>query len=615
VDSAYSNKKVKIQVHMATEATSTGDCLRYVEEMGVIEDGSTFMLVHGDVVSNVPLTPIIEAHKERYEKNASNIMTVTLKHLGPGHKMRTAEANIAVALAEDMRLLAYVDQNQPKVQFPMEIFQEHDQVECRVDVIDSHIYVCSKEVLNLFKDEFDVKDMFAGIKFIHTDELYGFRIYATILEREYAARATDIHCYDAISKDILFRWTYPFVPDVFCEEGDMPARRKRYNIYLCDDVLLTRGCVIEENTLVGEGTQIGRESAATTVIKNCIIGKDCVIGAGVYMDNVYLFDNVVIEDGCRLDKCILGSNVKIHESVNIGKRCVLGHNTIVGADAILPDDTVIADLDGADDDDFTDSEDSGSDRDVGESDEILGEGGRGKVVEVPDGDDDDDDNMVRYGWVGDAYLDKTAGGDEDAVDPYMTDCSSGSESDSDPEPADPFEGFLEAMIDLIGERVTSGNVDHAPLDELRLETRSNRAAYNMSMLDVVLGLSEAIVKSMDELGDLSKSVYAGKLKKIFVKLAPLFSTYVKEIDAVDFVNAIEDACFLNDNAMSSFQTVVHALYEDETELITEESVLKWYNSNEPVEEENEAKHNTLKVQAKPFVDWLQTASSEEEDSD
>lgn len=40
-------------------------------------------------------------------------------------------------------------------------------------------------------------------------------------------------------------------------------------------MLLTRGCVIEENTLVGEGTQIGRESAATTVIKNCIIGKDC----------------------------------------------------------------------------------------------------------------------------------------------------------------------------------------------------------------------------------------------------------------------------------------------------------------------------------------------------
>ena len=91
MDSAYSNKKVKIQVHMATEATSTGDCLRYVEEMGVIEDGSTFMLVHGDVVSNVPLTPIIEAHKERYEKNASNIMTVTLKHLGPGHKMRSQQ--------------------------------------------------------------------------------------------------------------------------------------------------------------------------------------------------------------------------------------------------------------------------------------------------------------------------------------------------------------------------------------------------------------------------------------------------------------------------------------------------------------------------------------------
>ena len=86
-------------------------------------------------------------------------------------------------------------------------------------------------MLNLFKDEFDVKDMFAGIKFIHTDELYGFRIYATILEREYAARATDIHCYDAISKDILFRWTYPFVPDVFRCEGDMPVSKRSVGIW------------------------------------------------------------------------------------------------------------------------------------------------------------------------------------------------------------------------------------------------------------------------------------------------------------------------------------------------------------------------------------------------
>ena len=36
-------------------------------------------------------------------------------------------------------------------------------------------------------------------------------------------------------------------------------------------------------------------------------------------------------------------------------------------------------------------------------------------------------------------------------------------------------GFLEAMVDLITERVILSNAATAPLDELRLETRSNRA--------------------------------------------------------------------------------------------------------------------------------------------
>merc|ERR1711918_273620 len=111
---------------------------------------------------------------------------------------------------------------------------------------------------------------------------------------------------------------------------------------------------------------------------------------------------------------------------------------------------------------------------------------------------------------------------------------------------------------------------------------------------------------MDELGDLTKGQYAGKLKNIFVKLAPLFVTYVKEIAPVEFVIAIEDACFLNDNAMASFQTVVHALYEDDNELITEESMLAWFNSSEDdLEEHSVAKHKTIKAQAKPFIDWLQ----------
>ena len=91
--------KCKIKVIVASDATSIGDCLRSVEELNVIEDGSTFVLVHGDIVSNVPLTPIIDAHKERYKKNKSNIMTMMFKAVDPGHKMRSTYNNITPVTA------------------------------------------------------------------------------------------------------------------------------------------------------------------------------------------------------------------------------------------------------------------------------------------------------------------------------------------------------------------------------------------------------------------------------------------------------------------------------------------------------------------------------------
>lgn len=42
----------------------------------------------------------------------------------------------------------------------------------------------------------------------------GYKIFTYEIRSSYAARIDNYRSYDAISKDIIQRWTYPLVPDV-----------------------------------------------------------------------------------------------------------------------------------------------------------------------------------------------------------------------------------------------------------------------------------------------------------------------------------------------------------------------------------------------------------------
>ena len=67
----------------------------------------------------------------------------------------------------------------------------------------------------LFTDNFDYqsirRDFIVGT--LNEREL-GNTLYGhEISTREYAARVHSLRSYDAVSRDVLNRWTYPYVPD------------------------------------------------------------------------------------------------------------------------------------------------------------------------------------------------------------------------------------------------------------------------------------------------------------------------------------------------------------------------------------------------------------------
>lgn len=66
----------------------------------------------------------------------------------------------------------------------------------------------------------------------------GYKIFTHEIHSSYAARIDNYRSYDIVSKDIIQRWTYPYVPDVkFC--GNRATKLERHGMYrasgkLCD---------------------------------------------------------------------------------------------------------------------------------------------------------------------------------------------------------------------------------------------------------------------------------------------------------------------------------------------------------------------------------------------
>ncbi len=70
----------------AKEAFSPGDAMRDIYTHGIIT--SDFVLVMGDLVSNIRIDEVVKEHKERRKTNKDAIMTMVVKEAGAEHRTR-----------------------------------------------------------------------------------------------------------------------------------------------------------------------------------------------------------------------------------------------------------------------------------------------------------------------------------------------------------------------------------------------------------------------------------------------------------------------------------------------------------------------------------------------
>ena len=75
-----------VPIMTAKETFSPGDAMRDIYMRGLVT--TDFVLVMGDLVSNIRIDEVVRVHKERRRANKDAIMTMVVKESGGGHRTR-----------------------------------------------------------------------------------------------------------------------------------------------------------------------------------------------------------------------------------------------------------------------------------------------------------------------------------------------------------------------------------------------------------------------------------------------------------------------------------------------------------------------------------------------
>ncbi|KAI8873943.1 nucleotide-diphospho-sugar transferase [Ramicandelaber brevisporus] len=490
---ARPNSPIKISVRRI-HAKSVGDVLRAVDDGGSIL--GDFVLMSADVVANISLRELIDAHFIRKRADKTLMMTMGLREANSAHSTRGyGEDTLAVIDVSSGQCLQYEQRPHwpPQKRFSVnaeEVFRGRGAVQVRSDLIDCRIDICTIKVPSLFTENFDWQDLRTDfMPGVLGSDLIEETIYCHVMAEGYAARVRGTQTYDAISRDVIARRTFPIVPDSNFAPGDT-YRHTRGNVYTEQNVVMLRHSHVGPNVIIGADSVIGDN----TFITNSVIGKRCTIGNGVRIDGAYLWDDAVVEDGCVIKQSIVGAGARILKGSTIKRGCLIAASVVIGPDVKLPRFTkvgryprVIRD---SDDEDFDDEDNGEFGEDAGifapakysRTSSNIGSGTQSfENSDYSDDDDDDDDgkfdsNQAAASALGIRNLsikDDQDGDDEDDGEDEDTEDHSDADSDHDPSIGTKGIGFIWNM-----------DLTHGSDDEDETPRQLMARQYNASLYDI-----------------------------------------------------------------------------------------------------------------------------------
>lgn len=314
---------------------SVGEALREVDNRGVIRS-DPFILVSGDVISNMDLKEAIRAHQENRSLDSYCVMTKVFKPVGGSTKLRLPTDDLCMALdAETSRIVYWQDDLEAdRLAIPGEVLREHRgrSLELRCDLLETGIDVCSPDVLGAFTDNWDYLDLckhFCKTEIANVE--LGSHIFAHVLPKgQYAARIHDPRLYAAVSTDVVGRWVHPFSPDNNFY-GSHDFRLGRRNTYREPRALVNREAFIGDECVLSRGCSV----SAGARLERCIVGRNCRIGEGAVLTDCILWEDVTVESHVTATNAILCDGATAKSRSELSRGCILSFNAVLGAGCSL----------------------------------------------------------------------------------------------------------------------------------------------------------------------------------------------------------------------------------------------------------------------------------------
>ncbi|KAF4470844.1 translation initiation factor eif-2b subunit epsilon [Fusarium albosuccineum] len=615
-----------LQFVRVSDARSVGDVLRDMDKRSLV-DGD-FILVHGDLVSNIMLDGALAAHRKRRETSAANIMTMVLRSGGQEeHRTKTNGITpIFVIDTKTQRCLHYDEMNpltsdRYMALDPAVVDELSTEFEIRSDLIDAQIDICTPEVLALWSESFDYE--LARKNFLHGVlkdwELNGKMIYAEIFEDGYAARASNLQLYEAISRDVLDRWTYPFIPE--CNVVPKQTYERHLNGVVAEHGAFYANDAKISNSIIGRDSNIGSGSK----ISNSIIGRDCKIGANVILEDCFIWNDATVEDGARISRSIVGDAVTVGKNSTIPAGSLISFGVQVGDDVALPQSAVISCVDS-------------SGNPVTPDTKLLGSNTNASPFKDPEDEELDDEDpallqksllysLAEFNISTSSISTLSSEISEDSLDQGHLSIGTSNRSrlssftsDEAGEKLSFHNDAVHGLLDAL--RADSGDFDSAKLEFMGLRLANDASDAMMRRAVATAFARRAVELLTPEHGALEPSKAAGRAitarrgaSKFIDEVGIGGEEGSNEVEQVEFILALQKALTHSHGAEQNrvsilLSALLQQLYA--LDILEEDGILGWWQDERAGDGDNMA---PLKEKCRVLVEWLENAEEEDDEDD
>ncbi|KAJ1569747.1 hypothetical protein HK096_002027 [Nowakowskiella sp. JEL0078] len=340
-NSKWSKGSLKITTIVSEKLLSVGDALRELDARQVLSND--FVLLSGDIVANLDLKKVLEEHKQRRLSDKNCIMTMVLKQASPNHRtIPKGDEALFIIDPSSQKCVRYIPLDpflkRKKIELDVDdvLMSKNSpfvrELDLRTDLLDCQIDICSLEVLADFTENFDYQDMRRDFVAETVASEFGRSIHTHILTTTYAARASTPQTYDAISRDVISRWSFPLSPSHLSNHYPPTSHSRGLR---ARDAIIARSAIVGRGTIIGPMTSV----AAGARIERSVVGSDCVIGDAAIIEDSYVWDGAKVEAGARIQGTIVGDGAILRKGCVVGVGCVVGPGVVVGEGVVVKPST------------------------------------------------------------------------------------------------------------------------------------------------------------------------------------------------------------------------------------------------------------------------------------